>query len=193
MKTFRIISVAVAALLLASCGTSRKASAVLGGAMSSPMEEAAMPVPAVSAAEAMVINSVENQDIYIEIDRIVPMKLPQRETMDGYTISIKDGILKCYLPYIGEVRYSFSNDNAIAIDADKVPVKTKVTYNPPYKKCYALVEFTFKSKYNSEIFYFQIDVFKNGMAYVRVESQYRDFINYNGHLEERPVPKENKN
>ena len=139
MKTFRIISVAVAALLLASCGTSRKASAVLGGAMSSPMEEAAMPVPAVSAAEAMVINSVENQDIYIEIDRIVPRKLPQRETMDGYTISIKDGILKCYLPYIGEVRYSFSNDNAIAIDADKVPVKTKVTYNPPYKKCYALV------------------------------------------------------
>lgn len=211
MKTLRIFSVAVAALLLASCGTSRKASSVIGGAVPAPLDEAgampapmedaaampmedvAMPVPAVSAAEALVMNSVENQDLYIEIDRIVPRKLPQKETLDGYTISIKDGILKCYLPYIGEVRYSFSDENAIAIDANKVPVKTKVTYNPPYKKCYALVEFTFKSRYNSEVFYFQIDIFKNGTAYVRVESQYRDFINYNGHLEQRPVQKENNN
>ena len=191
MKTLRIFSVAVAALLLASCGTSRKASSVIGGAVPAPldeagampapmedaaampMEDAAMPVPAVSAAEALVMNSVENQDIYIEIDRIVPRKLPQKETLD--------------------VRYSFSDENAIAIDANKVPVKTKVTYNPPYKKCYALVEFTFKSRYNSEVFYFQIDIFKNGTAYVRVESQYRDFINYNGHLEQRPVQKENNN
>ena len=198
MKTFKLILTSViAAIILASCGTSKKAVGVMGaGGVVEDAEvldavPAPMPVPAVSAAEAMVMHSLENEDIYIEIDRIIPRKMPQKETMDGYTISIKDGILKCYLPYIGELRYSFSDNNAIAIDANKVPVKTKIIYNPPYKKCYALVEFTFKSRYNSEIFYFQMEIYKNGTAYIRVESQYRDFINYNGHLEERPVPKEN--
>lgn len=199
MKTFKLILASVIiAIILASCGTSKKAVGVMGaGGMVEDAEvldavPAPMPVPAAAAAEAMVMRSLENEDIYIEIDRIIPRKMPQKETMDGYTISIKDGILKCYLPYVGEIRYSFSDNNAIAIDANKVPVKTKITYNPPYKKCYALVEFTFKSRYNSEIFYFQMEIYKNGTAYIRVESQYRDFINYNGHLEERPVPKENK-
>lgn len=142
--------------------------------------------PAEAAAAPIVTAALSNSDFYIEVERIMPRKYPAKETMDGYTVSLKDNILKCYLPYIGEVRYSFSNDDAIAISANKTAVTPKVTMNPPYKKCYALIEFTFKSKYNNEAFYFKIELYKNGNAYITVNSQYRDPITYYGKLEEYP-------
>jgi len=141
---------------------------------------------------AMVTKAVEDTDIYIEIDRIQPRVFPQRETMDGYSISIKDGILKCYLPYMGRAEFSFPNEDAIAVDADYVPVNVRTTYDPPRRKCYALLELSFENRYNPEIFYMTIEVYQNGLAYIKVDSQYRDFINYTGHFDKRPEKKEKK-
>lgn len=140
----------------------------------------------------LVTNAIENGDFYIVVDRIQPRSFPQKETMEGYSISIKDGILKCYLPYIGRADVSFPNEDAIAVDADNVPVNVKTTMNPPRRKCYALLEFSFQNRYNSEIFYVSIETYTNGTAYIKVDSQYRDFINYTGHFEQRPVKKEKK-
>ncbi|MBP5391124.1 MAG: DUF4251 domain-containing protein [Bacteroidales bacterium] len=140
----------------------------------------------------LVTNAIENGDIYIVIDRIQPRSFPQKETLDGYSISIKDGLLKCYLPYIGRADFSFPNEDAIAVDADNVPINVKTTLNPPRRKCDALLEFNFENRYNYEIFYVTIEVYYNGIAYVKVDSQYRDFINYTGHFEQRPAPKEKK-
>ncbi|MBQ6311455.1 MAG: DUF4251 domain-containing protein [Bacteroidales bacterium] len=140
----------------------------------------------------LVTNGIENGDIYIVIDRIQPRSFPQKETMDGYSISIKDGLLKCYLPYMGRVETSFPNEDAIAVDADNVPVSVKTTMNPRGRKCYALLEFSFQNRYNSEIFYVTIETYTNGMAYIKVDSQWRDFINYTGHFDNRPVKKEKK-
>ena len=140
----------------------------------------------------LVTNGIENGDIYIVIDRIQPRSFPQKETMDGYSISIKDGILKCYLPYIGRTDTSFLNEDAIAIDADNVPVTVKTTMNPKGRKCYALLEFSFQNRYNSEILNLTIETYTNGIAYVKVDSQFRDFINYTGHFDNRPVKKEKK-
>ena len=149
--------------------------------------EAPMEAKPMEAAPAPIVtSSLESGDFFIEVERIMPRKYPAKETMDGYTVSLKDNILKCYLPYIGEVRYSFSNDDAIAISTNKTAVTPKVTMNPSYKKCYALIEFTFKSKYNNEAFYFKIELYKNGNAYITVNSQYRDPITYYGKLEEYP-------
>lgn len=140
----------------------------------------------------LVTNAIENGDFYIVVDRIQPRSFPQKETMEGYSISIKDGILNCYLPYIGRADVSFPNEDAIAVDADNVPVNVKTTMNPPRRKCYALLEFSFQNRYNSEIFYVSIETYTNGTAYIKVDSQYRDFINYTGHFEQRPVKKEKK-
>ena len=191
-KTIACLAVFSAGIILSGCGTSRKA--VIGSAAEAgggiPLPASAKPTYSSSPASAAVSSALDNKDFYIEIERIVPKKMPPKETLDGYTISIKDNTLNCYLPYIGEVRYSFTNDNAIAIDAKNVPVNMKVTMNPPHKNCYAFIEFTFKSKYNSEIFYFMIDLYKNGTSYIKVESQYRDLITYTGRLEARPEPKQ---
>lgn len=175
MKTIRTTLLALAAtLMLAGCGAFSQ----------TPQEQA--------ETAASVVNAIQNQDIYIVIDRIQPMSFPQKETMDGYNLSIKDGILKCYLPYIGKANFSYPNEDAIAVDADNVAVNVKTTMNPPRRNCYALLEFNFQNRYNAEIFYVTIEVYQNGIAYIKVDSQYRDFINYTGHLEQRPVKKEKK-
>lgn len=176
MKTFRttFLALIATAFVFAGCGAFTQ----------TPQEK--------EEAANLVANAIELGDIYIVIDRIQPRSLPQKETMDGYSISIKDGILKCYLPYIGSVYTTFFNEDAIAVDADNVPVTVKTTMNPRGRKCYALLEFSFQNRYNSEIFYVTIETYTNGTAYIKVDSQFRDFINYTGHFEPRPVPKEKK-
>ena len=171
---FKRLTVLALAFMLAGCGAFQQ----------TPQQKAEQ--------EQMVRSALENQDIYIVIDRIAPQRFPQKETMDGYTISIKDGLLKCYLPYIGRADFSFPNEDAIAVDADNVPINIKTTLNPPRRKCDVLLEFNFENRYSYEIFYVTIEAYYNGIAYIKVDSQYRDFINYTGHFEPRPVPKEKK-
>ena len=176
MKTFKttVLALIATAFVFAGCGAFTQ----------TPLEK--------EQTAALVSNAIQDGDIYIVIDRIQPRAFPQKETMDGYSISIKDGILKCYLPYVGRANFSFPNEDAIAVDADNVPVNVKTTMNPSRRNCYALLEFNFPNRYNSETFYITIEVYHNGIAYVKVDSQYRDFINYTGHFEERPVKKEKK-
>ncbi|MBP5518485.1 MAG: DUF4251 domain-containing protein [Bacteroidales bacterium] len=175
MKTFRLIlASACLAVILASCGAF----------VQTPQEK--------EETAALVKDAIQNTDVYIVIDRIQPRAFPQKESMEGYTVSIKDGLLKCYLPYIGRADFSFPNEDAIAVDADNVPVNVKTTLNPPRRKCDALLEFSFENRYNYEIFYVTVEVYYNGIAYIKVDSQYRDFINYTGHFEKRPVKKEKK-
>ena len=137
-------------------------------------------------ADYIVLNAIENNDFYIEIEEIKPEKSAVRPAEEACTISIKDDILKCKLPYIGEVRYSFSKKDAVALNAENVSITPKVTVKPQYKKYYALLEFTVRNKVTTEVLYFKVAVYRDGSALVKVESQFRDPISYSGWLEERP-------
>lgn len=137
-------------------------------------------------ANEMVLNAIENNDFYIEIEKIKPGKQAIREAQEGSMISIKDNILNCNLPYIGELRYSFSKKDAVAFTSEKVSITPKITIKPQYEKYYALLEFTVRNKANSEVLFYKVAVYRDGSAVVKVESQYRDPINYAGWLEERP-------
>ena len=136
-----------------------------------------------------VVESLDSLDIYIVINRIIPKSMPPRESMDGYFLSIKDGVLTCYLPFIGSAHGSFLNSNEIAIDVENTPVDVKVTKNPPKRNSYAVLEFSAPSKYKSEVFVFTVEIYGNGNARLSVESIQRDFINYAGNLEKRPEKK----
>ncbi|MBQ2492317.1 MAG: DUF4251 domain-containing protein [Bacteroidales bacterium] len=160
-------AVAMAAVCLSGCG---------GSGSSVPAE-----------ASEIVLNSIENNDFYIDIEKIKPEKNPVTSAEGSCTISIKDDILSCRLPYIGELRYSFSKKDAVALNAENVSITPKVTVRPPYKKYYALLEFTVRNKVSTEVLYFKIAVYHDGSAVVKVESQFRDPITYGGWLEERPV------
>lgn len=138
-------------------------------------------------ANELVLNSIENNDFYIEIEKIKPEKQSARLVDEAYTVSIKDDILQCNLPYIGALRYSFSKKEAVALNADNVSITPKVTIKPPYKKYYALLEFTVRNKVSTEVLYFKVAVYHDGSTVIKVDSQFRDPISYAGWLEERPV------
>ena len=146
---------AVAAVCLPGCG---------GSGSSVPAE-----------ASEIVLSSIENNDFYIQIEKIKPENKSVTSTEEPCTISIKDDIISCRLPYVG------------ALNAENVSITPKVTVRPPYKKYYALMEFTVRNKVSTEVLYFKIAVYHDGSAVVKVESQFRDPITYGGWLEERPV------
>ena len=136
-----------------------------------------------------VVDNLDSVDLYIVINRIIPKYMPPRESMDGYFLSLKDGILTCYLPFIGSAHGAFLNSNEIAIDVEDTPVDVKVTKNPPKRSSYAVLEFSAPSKYKSEVFVFTVEIYSNGNTRLSVESIQRDFINYAGKLEKRPERK----
>ena len=158
---------AVAAVCLPGCG---------GPGSSVPAE-----------ANEIVLSSIENNDFYIQIEKIKPENKSVTSTEGPCTISIKDDIISCRLPYVGELKYSLSKKDAVALNAENVSITPKVTVRPPYKKYYALMEFTVRNKVSTEVLYFKIAVYHDGSAVVKVESQFRDPITYGGWLEERPV------
>ena len=119
MKNLSVLICAVCfSILAAGCGTFAQ----------TPEQKA--------ADEALVMSSLQNGDYYIVIDRIIPRRFPAKESMEGYTVSIKDNVLKCYLPYIGQANFSYPNEDAIAIDAENVPGNAnRVTYKLWHSLC----------------------------------------------------------
>ena len=131
--------------------------------------------------------NVNTSDFYIEVDRIIPLGFPQKETMDGYNLSVKGDTLNCILPYIGKANLSFADVNAISIEADDYKISPKAYYNEK-KKGYQ-VDFSFTNRYCAETFDVSVELYESGFAYIRISSAYRDMIQYHGQVTNRPTIK----
>ena len=131
--------------------------------------------------------NVNTSDFYVEVDRIIPLGFPQKETLDGYFLSVKGDTLNCMLPYIGKANLSFADENAISIEADDYKISPKAYYNEK-KKGYQ-VDFNFTNRYCAETFDVTVELYDSGYAYIRVSSAYRDMIQYHGMVTNRPTIK----
>lgn len=131
--------------------------------------------------------NVKTNDFYVEVDRIIPLGFPQKETLDGYFLSVKGDTLNCMLPYIGKANLSFADENAISIEADDYKISPKASYNEK-KKGYQ-VDFSFTNRYCAETFDVMVELYDGGYAYIRVTSAYRDMIQYHGQITNRPTIK----
>lgn len=131
--------------------------------------------------------NVKTNDFYVEVDRIIPLGFPQKETLDGYFLSVKGDTLNCMLPYIGKANLSFADENAISIEADDYKISPKASYNEK-KKGYQ-VDFSFTNRYCAETFDVTVELYDSGYAYIRVTSAYRDMIQYHGQVTNRPTIK----
>ena len=131
--------------------------------------------------------NVKTNDFYVEVDRIIPLGFPQKETLDGYYLSVKGDTLNCMLPYIGKANLSFADENAISIEADDYKISPKSSYNEK-KKGYQ-VDFSFTNRYCAETFDVTVELYDSGYAYIRVTSAYRDMIQYHGQVTNRPTIK----
>ncbi len=137
--------------------------------------------------EAFVRTSLENDDIYIFIDRIVPsfVGVQPISSSDGYFLSIEDGDLNCYLPYFGRIHNSvvLVAENA-GIEVDGSQIKFKKRQNK--KRTSTIITFDCKNQYSTETLSFSIEIYNNGSTTITLQSIFRDTISYYGKLEKRP-------
>ena len=130
--------------------------------------------------ESMVKDAVNNHTLAIEVDFIVPTGMPSFNSTEGYTLRIKDGKVKAFLPYFGtgyaamisgvdEANFNF-DDCEIKIEEDNAKAKRgKYTWR-------------FSTENGSENVDVTINFDKKGYAEISCDNMRKSNIRYSGKL-----------
>ncbi len=135
---------------------------------------------------AAVSECIKNKDITVTVDRIYPLKGIAKNSTDGYTISLSNDTLNCYLPYFGEMKSAVMAGN-LAISSEKQQVQVSEQYDQKSESY--ILQFHFYNKEFKDIWKCIMQIFTDGKAAIRMESNARDSIGYSGELK---LPQENQ-
>lgn len=149
-----------------------------------PVMGASMPVVPVAdkneeeARKQANIKAIKNRDLTITIDYIIPTGMPSESTIDGYTLSIKDGKVKTHLPYRGTATSAiiYGVDEA-GIVFDDCPIEIKEDTKKASKGEYT---WSFSAKSGNENIDVTITLFDSGSASITCIPTNRSVITYSG-------------
>jgi len=158
MRLFRIVAVSIAAFVATSCSISYLA-----------QEEK-------QAKEALVQSYIDNHEIYIEVDTIIPARGGTKHTTDGYFIKIKDGVANSYLPFFGS-SYSapYGSTYSPQIEYKDCPVQVYEEVNAK-----GMHTWIFEGKSGETLVTTKIDFFTSGLATITCSSRDRSVMTYHG-------------
>lgn len=144
---------------------------------------AMMLLPVLCAAQAK--NSVASfAPLFVRIEQVVPLTIAAKNTIsDGYFLKIENDTLTCYMPYFGNSRTAMLGREGNGIRADKQKIKIGMKYNA--KKMVYDVWFNFKNEDIGETVACNMKIYDNGLVHIGIESNYRDFISYDGQRVEK--------
>lgn len=150
----------MAALLLASCGTSN--------GLTKAEQEAQM--------VQQVVNAVEARQYTIAVDWMKPLGGMARHVSSNYELKVDGDNVDSYLPYVGEAyRLPYGGGKGLnfkgKIDNYKM---SKLTSNR------LVIEFSVTN--DEDTFHYRIDMFTNGKAIIDVIAHDRDAISFDGEM-----------
>ena len=150
----------MAALLLASCGTSN--------GLTKAEQEAQM--------VQKVVNAVEARQYTIAVDWMKPLGGMARHVSSNYELKVDGDKVDSYLPYVGEAyRLPYGGGKGLnfkgKIDDYKM---SKLTSNR------LVIEFNVTN--DEDTFHYRIDMFTNGKAIIDVIAHDRDAISFDGEM-----------
>lgn len=150
----------MAALLLASCGTSN--------GLTKAEQEAQM--------VQQVVNAVEARQYTIAVDWMKPLGGMARHVSSNYELKVDGDNVDSYLPYVGEAyRLPYGGGKGLnfkgKIDNYKM---SKLTSNR------LVIEFNVTN--DEDTFHYRIDMFTNGKAIIDVIAHDRDAISFDGEM-----------
>ena len=159
----RIIFVVTLVALIISCSTSKM----------SREERLALQ----AKTEQMVEDSIENCTFTIDVNYVIPNRMPARHLEYGYYIRVNKDSIDAYIPFFG-----------VAYRAEYGTNDQGIKYNGPISG-YGITRISkdvqqvniLAKKPLDEILY-QIDIYKNGRATVFVRSMNRESIRFNGEM-----------
>jgi hypothetical protein len=119
------------------------------------------------------------EPLYVKIEQVVPVNIASKNTAsDGYFFQIENDTLTCYLPYFGNSRTAMMGRTGNGVTAKKQKIAPSMKYSAK-KKVYT-VWFNFENEDMGEKVACNMQIFDNGFVHIGVESNYRDFISYDG-------------
>lgn len=124
----------------------------------------------------MVVDNVQSGHFKIEIDRMYPVRGTSKH-VTNYSVSVKDGVLISYLPYIGQAwRVPYGGGHGLNFKADIGSYNVVRTRNDGYE-----VRIFVKTDEDQHVYV--LTVFDNGRASLDVQSQNRERISYSGNMD----------
>ena len=131
----------------------------------------------VDAQRAATIKSMlESRQFVVMVGSMRPLTAPTISVSQGQKMIIRDGMVTCYLPYVGSgqnVGYGASGYKALNFSSAIMDYKVEYP-----KEDRARV--TFKVENGDDSYRFHIEVFMNGKTTIDVDPRGRDAISYSG-------------
>lgn len=130
--------------------------------------------------KARLENALKTCNYKIVINRIYPFGMNAITTNDGYYIKIENGVLDMHVPYMGSSKSAAWGEQRQGIDVEA----QKITITSQYydKNESWIYQFNFINDNRKDNNTCTIEIYDNGNANIRVESNGRDAIQYSGEI-----------
>ena len=123
---------------------------------------------------------IANRRWHIDITSMNTMRYGSRTVTTDFFLELRGDTLRSYLPYLGQAQVSPSLSPSIGLNFEK-PVKR---YEKIGRKKYT--EIVMDVRTTEDSYRYIVDVYPSGEAYIRVNSQNRDPISFDGTIELKP-------
>lgn len=128
----------------------------------------------------LIAKLVDAGSLKIEITKIKPMAMPSKTTRFEYDITLKRDAITTELPYLGKSTQPSVGMRDLMIEMTDQKVDIQKKYNEKRKK--HELKFRAKDDNSHSSCDFFIEIFENGLCYIRVSLTGRDPISYEGEL-----------
>ena len=125
-----------------------------------------------------VADAIADRHWRIDINTMNTMRYGSRTVTPDFYLELRGDTLRSYLPYLGQAQVSTTLAPAIGLNFEKVVMRYWL--NKPKSKKY--VQLYIDARTREDTYHFVIDVYDDGKAFIRVRSQNRDPISFDGTL-----------
>jgi hypothetical protein len=123
-----------------------------------------------------VAEALASKHLRINISQMHPARYSSRTVSYGFYLELKGDTLESCLPYMGQVHQAAPiEQEGLNFDA---PIINYRETRP--KKNMTRIELNVRTK--EDLFYYLIEIYDSGSAYIRVRGQNRDSISFDGEL-----------
>ena len=125
-----------------------------------------------------VLGAITAKRWHIDINTMNTMRYGSRTVTPDFFLELRGDTLRSYLPYLGQAQVS-QYSPAIGLNFEE-PVRQYKECKPKSNK-YTQLDIDVKTREDS--YHYVIELYDSGEATIRVRSQYRDPVSFDGSLE----------
>ena len=124
-----------------------------------------------------VAEALANRHFRIDVMSMTPLRYSSRMTSSGFFLELKGDTLNSYLPYVGQVYRAPIVSTHQGLNFEE-PI---IGYRETRPKAH-LTRIEVAARTQEDSYYYIIEVFDTGKASIRVRSQFRDAISFDGDM-----------